>query len=79
MEHLQTIPSTMADRERPFAIERARGGEQFGSQQSLSNASRQRSAEAHQYPKSAVESSPRPLSSLTNGHQTTVTPKRILG
>ena len=71
MEHLQTIPSTMADRERPFVIERARNGDQFGSQKSLSNASRQRSAESHQYPTSAVESSPRPSSSLTNGHQIT--------
>ena len=39
MEHLQTIPSTMADRERPYEMEKARISDQFGSQGSLSNIS----------------------------------------
>ena len=39
MEHLQTIPSTMADREKPFSMEKVQSFERFGSQQSLSNAS----------------------------------------
>ena len=39
MEHLQTIPSTMADRERPLSMENNRNSDQFGSQKSLSNLS----------------------------------------
>ena len=39
MEHLQTIPSTMADREKPFSMEKVQNFDRYGSQQSLSNAS----------------------------------------
>ena len=47
MEHLQTIPSTMADRERPFSVEKTRNSDQFGSQRSLSNLSQPLSTGSH--------------------------------
>ena len=49
MEHLQTIPSTMADRERPLSMENTRNSDQFGSQKSLSNISQSISMGSQQH------------------------------
>ena len=70
MEHLQTIPSTMADRERSYGMEKERrNSDQFGSQRSLSNLSQPLTLGSQQYSTSDTESNQRNIITQGNGHK----------